>query len=113
MQNVPIKFRGKCVDSGEYVCGDLIHGEDGICIIINDDRHRVDENSIVQLVGYDKEGNEIYDGEELITFKPDITAKAVIIKQINFFRNADENNVVFSNAFYPELANVWNLVLKK
>ena len=59
----PIKFRGRDLETGEYVYGDLVH-EDGHTYIINVARehHRVYENSVTQFVGYDTNGEEVYEG---------------------------------------------------
>ena len=56
-----IKFRGVKVSDGEYVYGDLSH--DHGHIFIND--KRVKPESIDLLVGYDKDDEEIYEGDTL------------------------------------------------
>ena len=56
MKNVPIKFRGKKVDDGEFICGDL-HQDAFTCIVTANGEYKVDPKSVRQLVGYlgDKE----------------------------------------------------------
>ena len=63
-----IKFRGLCTDCKEH-CGDLIHG-------INDElyikpfgseiKYQVINDFVWQLVGYDKNGTEVYEGDQLV-----------------------------------------------
>lgn len=62
MKGVPIKFKGESVLGtiyGYYV------KRDGKTYIYNDIGAgiTVDENSVRQLIGYDDEGNEIYEGD--------------------------------------------------
>lgn len=56
-----IKFRGKSKITGEIIYGDLSHYEGGSYI----DDEAVYENSVAQFVGYDADGKEVYDGDEL------------------------------------------------
>ena len=58
----PIKFRGRDIETGEFVYAEL--GQ--ISAEINDDMHLVDTDSIAQLVGYDANGNEVYEGDTLV-----------------------------------------------
>ena len=59
MHNVPIKFRGKRIDTGEYVFGDLLQGV--VTKIVNSfAEYFVDKESVAQLAGYDENGNEVY-----------------------------------------------------
>ena len=76
--NKIFKFRAKVIDSdkldgGRLVYGSLVdHGESNHCPrywIYPTDGDRnfpVDTNSIAQFVGFDRGGNEIYEGDELI-----------------------------------------------
>ncbi len=65
-----IKFRGRDIDTGEFVYAEL--GEVSAEInpeyltFITDDVHTIEENSIAQLVGYDKDGREIYEGDTFV-----------------------------------------------
>ena len=73
---VPIKFRGKDMN-GHYVYGLLtkkkIRNGGKLSYAIANGNFTagetipVDENSIAQLVGYDAEGNEIYEGDTLVS----------------------------------------------
>jgi len=75
----PLKFRGRVPDSdkmygGKIVCGSLLdYGEStSSCPQFwirpknSDINYPVDENSIAQLVGYDKDGREVYAGDTVI-----------------------------------------------
>ena len=79
----PIKFRGRVpeadkLDGGKVVFGSLVdYGKTETNLLcassrfwinpIGGDRNfPVEENSIAQLVGYDKDGNEVYEGDTLI-----------------------------------------------
>ena len=72
---LPIKFRGKEFKTGNIVYGiNITHGNSyegkEKIIWIGDEEngyHTVEEDSIVLLVGYDKDGREIYDGDALQT----------------------------------------------
>ena len=73
MKNVPIKFRGTTPDNelvfGKYLtCTHNSEGEDTVLWIGDEDNgyHIVMDDSIVQLVGYDAEGNEVYEGDVLV-----------------------------------------------
>lgn len=66
--NIPIKFRAKTL-KGEFVFGDFISrgpeaGRPGI-IDEQDFYHEVDPDTVVQLVGYDEDENEVYEGDIL------------------------------------------------
>lgn len=59
--NRPIKFRGRTCGN-VMVYGDLRHV--GSTAVIDDTA--VYEDSIAQLVGYDRDGNEVYEGDFLV-----------------------------------------------
>lgn len=66
-----IKFRGKTPD-GRIVFGDFIRLGEQVCIgniFCNDE---VLPASVAQLIGYDANGEEIYDGDSLEDFEGDI-----------------------------------------
>lgn len=63
-----IKFRGKRVDNGEYVYGDLKHmtsGRVGIHFSPSIACVEVDPESVSQRIVFDKNYNGIYDGDEI------------------------------------------------
>ena len=81
--NRTIKFRGRIAKDhvenwkhGEIICGSLMVFADdpiaGCTHWIIDEKSKpyrnypVDEDSIAQLVGYDSDGREIYEGDELV-----------------------------------------------
>ena len=77
MKDVPIKFRAKHITTGEYVYGDLIHDRHGKTrityasdiaptVYVNE---AVKPDSVAQLVGYDADGKEIYEGDELYYYR--------------------------------------------
>lgn len=77
-RKVPIKFRGKIKDSDKYICGWYAEGfnDDDKMVprIIYDyttpaDWCEVEPDSVVQLVGYDEKGNEIYEGDEVEVYR--------------------------------------------
>lgn len=68
MKNIPIKFRGRPTSAmyGNLVFGDLIHYNGRIAIhVIRQGIYTVDPDSIAQLVGYDVDGREVYEGDTL------------------------------------------------
>lgn len=61
------KFRGKGVNGGIFR-GDLIHYEDGTVFIrdpYQSTTREVKPDSVVQLLGYDADGYEVYEGDAL------------------------------------------------
>lgn len=65
-----IKFRGRDIDTGKFVSAELgqVSAEinDEYLTFITDDVHLVDADSIAQLVGYDANGREVYEGDVLV-----------------------------------------------
>lgn len=73
MKGVPIKFRGTSIKTQCIVYGDLMHYGDQVHIRYQCDKDDfydfastpVYPDSIVQLVCYDAEGNEVYEGDTI------------------------------------------------
>lgn len=57
----PIKFRGQ-LESGKFVYGDLAHGIGEVFV----DECLVKPESVTQLVGCDRDGREVYEGDIFI-----------------------------------------------
>ena len=78
IRKLPIKFRAKIKDSDEYIQGWYAEGfnDDGKKAprIIYDTEnpaywYEVEPDSVAQLVGYDAEGNEVYEGDEVKVYR--------------------------------------------
>ena len=70
--NRPIKFRGVSLDTGEFIYGDLrIIGirphifKEAQCYY-DEELIEVDEDSVAQLVGFDRDDKEVYEDDTLI-----------------------------------------------
>lgn len=75
---LPIKFRGVDVETGDYRYGDLLttsHGTFCISWFADDGSGRkyfkVFADSVAQLVGYDADGREVYEGDDLYLDYPE------------------------------------------
>lgn len=62
----PIKFRGKRVNNGEFIYGQLTHVHPKFYV----GGREVKPESVAQLVGYDCDGREVYEGD-VLTFEHD------------------------------------------
>ena len=64
--NVPIKFRGRDENTGEFVYGDLCQTLSTPSIVNCEGRFFVKPDSVAQLVGYGKDGREVYEGDIMV-----------------------------------------------
>ena len=64
-----IKFRGQDLVSGNLLFGDLLHARGELLILEFGSKvaRTVKKDSVAQLVGYDADGNEVYEDDELET----------------------------------------------
>lgn len=66
----PIKFRGRDIDTDEFVYGDFVHDVPMSSFngIIDDDDfvHEIKNDTVAQLVGCDRNGNEVYEGDTVV-----------------------------------------------
>lgn len=68
----PIKFRGRDINTGEVIFGDLRHigirtyiFKEAQCYY-DEELIEVDEDSVAQLVGFDRDDKEVYEDDTLI-----------------------------------------------
>ena len=78
-----IKFRGKTLHGDEVVYGDLIQSNGESSIFDGIHRKYVKPESVVQFIGYDKNGAEIYSDDKVIDL---VSGKEIFFKDlpINF-----------------------------
>ena len=73
----PIKFRGRDI-RGRILFGDIRHNNGVWFMFDGDFWYEVDSDSIAQLVGYDKDGNEIYEGDTVVSeYGDEIVARLI------------------------------------
>jgi len=98
VKGIPIKFRGKA-ENGEYVYGDLMQGNyDESAFRIKPRKKRpvyVDKNSVAQLVGYDVDGKEVYEGDAIIDTRDDSANFEKLIAKFGTRRACLEFNFYF------------------
>lgn len=104
MKGVPIKFRGRVFASNEVVFGDYITHKDGSCAIRvrdNDDLFNmheyeiaVEKRSVAQLVGYDADGKEVYEGDIIFDdeFAETVPAEIYPCAHLQFYKLKENNN---------------------
>lgn len=82
------KFRARDLDSGEYVYAELgqVSAElnPEYLTFITDDVYTIDATTLVQLVGYDKDGREIYEGDTVTVDGEELDGTAKISPEITF-----------------------------
>lgn len=89
MKGMPIKFRGKTYN-GEYVtfflgsCVEKLGGD----YEVEEGNHTVMAESIVQLIGYDRNGKEIYEGDDIVLWGCNYIAaiNSVSVNEDNYLR---------------------------
>lgn len=92
-----IKFRGKDIQTGKFIYGDLIHShsEKG-GVLISEERpistpaRWVAPDSVAQFVGYDADGKEIYEGDVCVS-KYVIEEKAKLISAFLNIKGEDDS----------------------
>ena len=64
--SVPIKFRGRDENTGEFVYGDICQTLSTPSIVNCEGRFFVKPDSVAQLVNYDDDGKELYENDTVV-----------------------------------------------
>lgn len=88
-----IKFRGKEIKSNKYVYGFFIRCIDDCVIVTSEGLKTVYPDSVAQFVGYDKNGNEFYEDDEVRIYDLDGSSKNYTGKRFKIYEIGAE----FSN----------------
>ena len=114
----PVKFRGRDIDTGEFVYAEL--GEVSAKLnpeyltFITDDVHTIAEDSIAQLVGYDCNGREVYEGDELTDNRAEIYGdKVTAVLKPHIHHELIQQAEFFDRFWGKELVQDWQVKLKE
>ena len=84
----PIKFRGRLWDTGEFVFGNFVTDDQEYLLKFDADSFtcparifKIQKASIAQLVGYDKDGNEVYEDDEVVD-ENGLTGTALLVSEV-------------------------------
>lgn len=111
----PIKFRARCID-GDWKFGDLYQTKKKVAIhVIGDGLWEVDPETVAQFVGYDANGKEVYEGDELtddrVEFYPNDKVTAILQPYI---RHVDTSCTEYFDRFWgKEAIEFWKVKLKE
>jgi len=89
--DIPIKFRGKNIDTGEI--GYLeFRTIEGAVMLLTENFYAVDPESLGQLCGYDRNGKEVYTREAFRCRKKRSTSKRAKLQRQKLFRRNNRPN---------------------
>ena len=115
----PIKFRGRDI-RGRTLFGDIRHNNGGCFMFDGDFWYEVDSDSIAQFVGYDKDGREIYEGDELTDNRAEFTGDKVTAVLQPYLRHTKAGGFsgismaeYFDLFWGKELVEDWQVKLKE
>lgn len=96
--NREIEFRGKRLDNGEWMCGDLMHDNHGGCYVYPLDslglfaENKVANDTVGQFTGLaDKKGVKIFEGD-IVLWDRDQKMYVVVFRNGMFYASVEECN---------------------
>lgn len=96
-QPIPIKYRGRLWNTGESIFGEAITGDGKYIVHFPKDAHdylttyQLQPNSAALMLGYDKDGREVYEGDTLADADGSELTANIVVSFIDHYQLKEDN----------------------